>query len=378
MMITFNNLLCFYKRLLYFKSISKEKTMHKLYFFLLLAFLLFTGTDCKKENPPIVPPDDSTTVDTTSHNFTFTQYTFGGSAGSSYFKDVAIINDSDIWAVGEINTDSGMYNAVHWDGKTWELRNVPYIYQGKELIHPINGVFALNKYEVWFVGNGVERWDGQAFSNVEGVNAVWGSFAMQKIWMNSINDIYIIGDGGSIAHYDGLMWTKQESGTTIDLRDVWGSPDGKTVWACGYSNDNKRSILLKYTGTIWSVYWNVENGRPPYGDVVISLWGETNLYSASNLGIYKQNILNSDTVSQSLPVSHFPYRIRGSGENNIAVVGDFGMIWHYNGASWKLLNETVPEQPRYSVAVSKKLIIGVGSDYGNGFGAGLIFFGRRQ
>ena len=95
------------------------KFQNSIFFVSLIALLLFTGTDCK-DKPPIVPPDDK--PDTTSHNFTFTTYTFGGTGGSSYFKDVAIINDSDIWAVGEIYSDSSMYNAVHWNGKNWELR----------------------------------------------------------------------------------------------------------------------------------------------------------------------------------------------------------------------------------------------------------------
>jgi hypothetical protein len=41
------------------------------------------------------------TMDTTSHNFTWQTFTFGG-AGGSYLNDVAIINDNNIWAVGNI------------------------------------------------------------------------------------------------------------------------------------------------------------------------------------------------------------------------------------------------------------------------------------
>ncbi len=43
-----------------------------------------------------------TTMDTTSHNFTFQTWTFGGQAGSCTLYDVAIIDENDIWAVGEI------------------------------------------------------------------------------------------------------------------------------------------------------------------------------------------------------------------------------------------------------------------------------------
>ena len=71
-----------------------------------------------------------TTMDTTSHNFTFQSWTFG-TIGSSVLYDVAIINENNIWAVGEImiadTSQNGYttYNAVHWDGNDWELLRIP-------------------------------------------------------------------------------------------------------------------------------------------------------------------------------------------------------------------------------------------------------------
>jgi hypothetical protein len=70
-----------------------------------------------------------TTLDTTSHNFTWQTWTFGEHS-SSVLYDVAIVGD-EIWAVGEIymndslgNPDHNAYNAVHWDGNKWELKRI--------------------------------------------------------------------------------------------------------------------------------------------------------------------------------------------------------------------------------------------------------------
>ena len=105
------------------KNFYKGVTMRHILLFSVIALFCFLGVDCK-DKPPIVPPDDK--PDTTSHNFTFTTYTFGGTGGSSYFKDVAIINDSDIWAVGAIYTSpETTYNAAHWDGNKWRLIQIP-------------------------------------------------------------------------------------------------------------------------------------------------------------------------------------------------------------------------------------------------------------
>jgi hypothetical protein len=344
-------------------------------FFLLLASLLFVSINCK-ENSSITPPENSL-PDTTSHNFTFTTYTFGGTGGSSYFKDVAIINDSDIWVVGAIYASpETTYNAAHWDGKKWSLLRVPSI--GSVQFPPLQAIWPIAENNIllsW--GGGIITFDGNNFTDDMRMNSLLTG-AINKIYSINSQTIYCVGNGGTIVHYNGSNWEKQTSGTTIDLRDVWGSADGKTVWACGHTNDNNGSILLKNDGTGWKTVWDVVNGIQPYGDIIISLWGDKNLYAASNFGIYKQNINGTDSTQQVLSVNHWPYRIKGIAENNIAVVGDFAMIWHYNGATWKKINETTLDQPLYSVAVSKNSIVAVGSDYGIGFGAGLIYVGRRQ
>lgn len=52
-----------------------------------------------------------TTMDTTSHNFTWQTFTFGDAgAGSSVLYDVAIINENDIWAVDEIYMNDSLGN----------------------------------------------------------------------------------------------------------------------------------------------------------------------------------------------------------------------------------------------------------------------------
>lgn len=70
---------------------------------------------------------NTTTLDTTSNNFSWQSWSFGSYSATSLY-DVAIINENDIWAVGEIliadsvGTGYTVYNAVHWDGQSWELK----------------------------------------------------------------------------------------------------------------------------------------------------------------------------------------------------------------------------------------------------------------
>ncbi|HRP92997.1 MAG TPA: glucosyl transferase, partial [Ignavibacteriaceae bacterium] len=79
-------------------------------------------------------PVTFTTLDTTSHNFSWQTFEFGQHS-SSVLYDVTIINENNIWAVGEIymndslgNPDPNSYNAVHWDGQSWELKRIKTLF----------------------------------------------------------------------------------------------------------------------------------------------------------------------------------------------------------------------------------------------------------
>ena len=46
---------------------------------------------------------------------------------------------------------------------------------------------------------------------------------LRGLWSSADNNIYAVGDGGTILQFDGAVWTKINSGTTVNLRGVWGS-----------------------------------------------------------------------------------------------------------------------------------------------------------
>ncbi len=67
-----------------------------------------------------------TTLDTTSHNITWEVETVGDYG--SYALDVAVIDENDIWIVGQFYERFGsdtVYNAAHWNGNIWELVAIP-------------------------------------------------------------------------------------------------------------------------------------------------------------------------------------------------------------------------------------------------------------
>ncbi|MEP0862715.1 MAG: glucosyl transferase, partial [Ignavibacterium sp.] len=174
-----------------------------------------------------------TTMDTTSHNFTWQTFTFGEpGAGSSTLYDVAIIDENNIWAVGEIylldslgNPDPNAYNAVHWNGQQWELKRIPiYLPSGYPFYPVIKSVFAFNSNDIWFEA-GI-HWDGNSFKQIP-FNIQW-SGNVNKLWGSSSEDLFAVGNNGNIAHWDGRKWTKIESGTDLRINDIWGDYNEKT------------------------------------------------------------------------------------------------------------------------------------------------------
>ncbi len=91
----------------------------KLYYYMISIFFIVQITiSCNNKYPP-TKPNETIVPDTTSHNFEW-QITYLGEGASSYLKDVAIIDENNIWSVGEIylKDSTGQYihppyNGVH-------------------------------------------------------------------------------------------------------------------------------------------------------------------------------------------------------------------------------------------------------------------------
>ena len=357
----------------------------KLFTFLLFIFMTLLALTCKKE-PPVAPPLTSE-QDTTSHNFTWTQYTFGGSGGPSSFKDVAIINDSDVWAVGTIYAiDNTMYNAAHWDGKEWGLKRISLNLYNSDCtvagsyFGGMVSVFAFKDGNVIMTDGGdIVQWNGLSYSHLPCSNSV-RTGAITKFWGISANDFYAVGATGTVLYFSGGAWTKLSSGTTIDLHDVWGTADGSEVWACGYSNDLSQSVLLQYNGSLWKTIWLQQGtSTPPYEDLVLTQWASDKfLYVGSASGIFLTPLSGNDTTRRVVALTSVPHMIRGSANNNIAVATDYKSIWHYNGSTW--FEETPDEllKPLYSIAVSGNTIAAVGFDATGLNWMGEISIGRRN
>jgi hypothetical protein len=312
-----------------------------------------------------------TTMDTTSHNFTFQSWTFG-TIGSSVLYDVAIINENNIWAVGEImiadTSQNGYttYNAVHWNGSEWTLHKL-YFYTIPGIadtgVYEARSIFAFDESNIWITsGSQITKWDGirQTFRHTTPVS-------INKLWGTDNSNIYAVGYNGQIARFNGTNWQRIESGTTLNINDIWGDFNQKTQeWeilaACGnilHGRENERAIikisnsnqasLLNSSGAIWPL-----NG----------VWFSVNKrYYVNGSGIYHTHNLEENWIGEPLEITQFFIRrIRGNDINDTFGVGDYGETLHFNGLTWKsFINETFLSNGTFlSEDIKNNLIVAVG------------------
>jgi len=269
------------------------------------------------------------TMDTTSHNFSWTTYEFGGQGGSSAFYDVAIIDENDIWAVGEIYTADNQYNAAHWDGEKWELKQI------NGYITPIHVILVFNKNDIWF--EGVLHFDGvkyKRYNNNFPLMPNGDGWNFYSTWGTSSEDFYVVGQHGMIAHYNGHSWTKIASGTDLPINDIYGV-NNKMIFlpACyiiRFGNDsNEKKLLYLSDNKLFYYYW-------PYSHrELASVWiDEKNILYTCGGGIFKRFAYNKWKEYKMNPLI-MTTRIRGNASNDIFVVGHYGLLLHYNGLTWK-------------------------------------------
>jgi hypothetical protein len=326
------------------------------------------------------------TMDTTNHNFTWQIDTLGDGQ-SSHLLDVSIINDTLAYAVGEVYVrDSiGQYNVdpfnfLTWNGKLWLMQSITYV--------PLGAVFAFSNHDIWVGSSAPYHNDGVSWHTYN-VTGIFNGY-INKIWGTNSSNVYIVGTNGSIAYFNGTIWQKQESGTNIDLMDVWGSPDGNIVWACGYNSNNYGTCLLKNEKNLgWTMVYDGTSARSKFrsdslSGALASIYAPTSqsLLLSSPVGVYS---MRSDTHGEGTRLSFtpsyfpgFPNCIRGNGPNDWIVVGDYSMLAHYNGATWKYFAELRQNNDQINaVSFHGNLVVGVGVIVDPVNSRGIVFIGRR-
>ncbi|MBI1807874.1 MAG: hypothetical protein HYR76_12570 [Ignavibacteria bacterium] len=331
-----------------------------------------------------------TTLDTTSHSFTCGITTLGDGLAHG-FRDVAIINDTSVWAVGELflndslgNPDYDPYGLAIWNGVEWRVVKVPYHDYGSTRLSPgtLRAVYAFGVNEIYVASSAnLLHWDGRQWEE-KAFFATRIPFDGQvnKIWGTSGANLYCGGNNGAIYFVNGTQWQKLESGTTLDITDIWGARNEKTgemeiIAVASKRYENYERKILKISGT--TVTALSDSG---ISTSLAGIWfvpGKKYFVAGDGIFSKRMRAADSSAWSQDLPGQIFLGResIRGNAFNDVAVAGDQGDVLHFNGEYWRSYRQTtgLANGNYYSVAMRGNMIVAVGANYQ----LGVIAIGRR-
>ncbi|MFH1213864.1 MAG: hypothetical protein V1681_07230 [Candidatus Neomarinimicrobiota bacterium] len=342
-----------------------------------------------------------TTPEASGDDFTWDVQTLGDYG--SYLRDVWIVDENNIWVVGALVIDdstalySGQqnYNVAKWNGITWnyELIGAPGI-TGE-------GIFYFSENNIWVVTGIIYHWNGNEWERYH----LWNMGVLDDddgevtaIWASSPSNIYFVGSNGSIVHFDGSMFSKMESGTEVDLTDIWGYVDDETgeehIWAGGNIRYKSPSIVLYYHNGSWQKIYEryADRSCNLLGDSTLTPRCETvwtdpiseKIWIAGGEGLFTFDDIQSPTTYTEIKVwlatgyFAYPFKIRGNNPYDIFIAGESGSMFHYDGVKWKWYSELYNNNDRiYSLDITDSFICAVGYDYSSFQTKALIIFGHR-
>jgi hypothetical protein len=142
------------------------------------------------------------------------------------------------------------------------------------------------------------HYDGKAWKDLHpgGAETFWWTSG------SSDSDVWMVGEKGRISHWDGASFTAQASGTTSTLWGVMAfAPDD--AWAVGGmpegTSTDDDDVVLRWDGTSWA-----REALP------------------------------------GAPLHRALFKVWGTSDDDLYVVGELGVLWHRTAAGWK--NEADP------------------------------------
>ena len=143
---------------------------------------------------------------------------------------------------------------------------------------------------------------------------------LHGVWAASADDVFAVGDQGTILRRTNDAWTAMASGTTAALRAVWGT-SSSDVWAGGPSG-----VVLHWNGSAWSAVSGATTD-------IEQIWGS----SASDVWFAGQGtVLRSSggALTTAASFGGILLAVSGTSPNDVWVTGESTNLHHWNGSTW--------------------------------------------
>jgi hypothetical protein len=148
---------------------------------------------------------------------------------------------------------------------------------------------------------------------------------LSAVWTTGRDNVWAVGRGGAVVHYDGRQAQTVGIGTTADLLAVEGSSPSD-VYIAGYSG-----AFAHFDGTAWTPINTASFPTNAIGGLLALAANDA--YAFCAFGI----IMHFDGATWSrmtTPTSQHLHAAWASGPSDIWVTGDSATVLHYDGATW--------------------------------------------
>ncbi|MCF8262698.1 MAG: hypothetical protein K9J12_18110 [Melioribacteraceae bacterium] len=259
-------------------------------FFLLSFIFLLVSCDTTEPNGD----NGNNEPDTTSQNFTFESFEFGDGYSSSYFNDVWVFDENNIWAVGWVRPapkTGGIHNIVRWDGNEWSGLGGQFTSSG------LYGIWAEDTSDIFFAAGAVIRYKSGEFTeyNLGHLGFSQGQ-SVQKLWGSGADNIWGVGPWGTIVHFNGSEWSKIDYDTSWVFKDICSGFNDR-LFAIAHNLFSSNVIILEFLqNKIDTLYTDLYTDRINVHWQQISNPVMNKIWLAGN-GIWQLDI-NSGSLSQ--------------------------------------------------------------------------------
>jgi len=158
-------------------------------------------------------------------------------------------------------------------------------------------------------------------------------------WVHALaaNDIFAVGNQGTVLHFDGTAWTAQTTGVDRNLWGVWGAASND-LWAVGGNGmEEGQATILRYDGSTWSTVDAPMLERPRVY-AWFKVWGT----SASDVWLVGQRgaVLHWDgsaLTEHLVGINDDLIALWGTGPDNVVIVGGRGngVVAAWDGSTWR-------------------------------------------
>ncbi len=142
--------------------------------------------------------------------------------------------------------------------------------------------------------------------------------------------VFTVGTEGSLYFYNGNTYSMQPSGTQRTLRAIHGT-GSSDIWAVGDDG-----VVLHFNGIGWT---QESSGQSNDLRAVFSVGGGE-VFVAGAYSLRRRDPSGTWANASTTSVSGSWRGLHGTGSDDVWLVGDYGRVYHYDGAAW--VKQTVP------------------------------------